>query len=258
MKNFIYLFLLFSLHSLADSNVQCDANCTFVLLNQNTGTYETINKLRSTKRLSPFSTFKIPNSLIAIELGVVKTLEQKLDFDRPSFPVQSWWPKTWYQTSLNLKEAFQHSALPIYQHIAVKIGEEDMGRHLSKFEFGNTDISSGIDTFWLNGSLKISAKEQVDFLYKLNNYKLPLSDTTITTLKKIMLVEETDQYRLYAKTGGGYIAKERALGWYVGFVENNAGVFYFALNLEKPTFDTLKDKRKSMAIQQLKKAGVLP
>ncbi len=47
----------------------------------------------------------------------------------------------------------------IYRHMATNIGKEKMQSYLSQFSYGNQDISSGIDNFWLNGSLQISALE---------------------------------------------------------------------------------------------------
>jgi beta-lactamase class D len=37
----------------------------------------------------------------------------------------------------------------------------------SKISYGNQDISGGIDQFWLSSSLKISPKEQADFMEAL-------------------------------------------------------------------------------------------
>ena len=249
--------MLFCTSLAADDKYDCDKNCTFVLKNGKESTYQTINKSRSEKRFSPFSTFKIPNSLIALELGLIKNPAQKLTFDKSSYPIQQWWPKTWYQSPLTLKQAFLHSAFPIYQQLASQIGEKTMEDYVRKFNFGNTDTSSGVDTFWLNGSLAITAKEQVDFLQRLNEQKLPVSKKTIEQIKNIMLVEENDLYKLYAKTGGGYLNEKTTLGWYVGFVENKAGTFYFALNMQAATFDEIKTLRIDAAKHQLKLANVI-
>jgi beta-lactamase class D len=257
LKTIFYIMLFFCMSVVADESYSCDENCTFVLKSGKESTYQVTNKFRSNERFSPFSTFKIPNSLIALELGVVKSPIQKLTFDRSAYPVQQWWPKIWHQSSLNLRDAFQNSALPIYQQIASQVGDKNMKTFVSKFNFGNTDTSSGIDTFWANGSLKVTAREQVDFLQRLNDRRLPVSEKTISLLKEVMLVESTDKYNLYAKTGGGFVGDGLLLGWYVGFVENEDSTYYFALNFETENFSDLKKLRVDIARQKLMQAGVI-
>jgi len=230
---------------------------TFVLKSESSGEYELVNEERSEQPMTPWSTFKIANSLIALDLGVVKDLEQSLTFDLTKYPIQSWWLKRWYEKPLCLSEAFKYSAVPIYQEIASEISNQKMQKYLDKFNYGNRNISSGIDAFWLNGSLKISAKEQVSFLQKFNEKQLPVSRRASALLKEIMLVEETESYKLYAKTGGGHLQKGQVLGWYVGFVENKEGVHYFALNIEGTQFRDIMRKRKSLVKEHLSKAGVL-
>jgi beta-lactamase class D len=235
----------------------CGDQCTFVLLNGKTEEYQVVNPERAELRLSPFSTFKIPNSLIALDLGVVKKLDQKLSFDKEKYPVQQWWRKKWYEAPLNLKDSFKYSAVPIYQQIAFNINAERMAGYVDRFNYGNKDIRSGIDTFWLSGSLKISAREQVKFLRRLYKNDLNVSDKALSDLKTIMLVEQSADYKMYAKTGGGHIENNLALGWYVGFVETKTGVYYFALNLSGKTFSEIKNKRLTIVKSYLKNAGVL-
>lgn len=250
--------LLICINSLlADENSLCAEDCTFVLLSEETGEYQLINEARATQRFSPYSTFKIPNSLIALDTGSVDDLEQKLTFDPAMYPIQEWWPQGWYKEPLNLQDAFRKSAVPIYQEIATMIGVSRMQTYLDRFNFGNRDISSGIDTFWLGASLRISAKEQVAFIQKIYRNELPVTDRTLTLFKAIMLVEKTDQYRVYAKTGSGRMESGRYIGWYVGYVENQTGAHYFALNISADTFQEIQHKRIELAESLLAEAGVL-
>lgn len=238
-------------------NDACINKCTFVLKNEKTQAYTVMNEKRANTAFTPYSTFKIANTLIAIETGVVKNLQQKLSFNREKYAVEKWWPSIWYEGPLPIRTAFQRSAVPIYQEMAMQIGEPNMQRYLNDFHYGNADISSGLDTFWLNGSIKISAKEQVEFLQRLFNKQLCIADSTLALFKDIMLVEETDEYKLYAKTGGGGIKKGAAIGWYVGVVEKADNRYYFAVNIEERSFKAVQKKRIDVATAALKKAGVL-
>ncbi len=253
----VSLFMFCINSALGNQQDLCNESCTFVLLSENTGKYQVINQARANQRLSPFSTFKIPNSLIALDLDIVDNLEQKLSFDPVKYPVKEWWPTKWYTEPLNLHDAFRYSAVPVYREIAVKVNTTRMQSYLDQFNYGNRDISSGIDSFWLDGSLAISAKEQVDFIRRMYRGELKVAERSLILLKKIMLVEETGQYKIYAKTGGGQIENGRTLGWYVGFVENRSGTHYFALNLDGATFSDVKQRRIDVAKIHLNQAGVL-
>lgn len=253
----VALFMFCINSALANQQDLCNEGCTFVLLSEDTGKYQVTNEARAKQRFSPFSTFKIPNSLIALDLGVVNDLEQKLSYDPEKYPVKEWWPAKWYSGPLNLHDAFRYSAVPVYREIAVKVNAKRMQSYLDQFNYGNRDISSGVDSSWLNGSLAISAKEQVDFIRRMYRGELKVAERSLTLLKKIMLVEETGQYKLYAKTGGGQIGNGRMLGWYVGFVENRSGTHYFALNLDGATFSDVKQRRIDVAKTHLNQAGVL-
>ncbi|WP_371185844.1 penicillin-binding transpeptidase domain-containing protein [Thalassotalea maritima] len=256
--NYILCFLAIALCSSPSSaDTLCQRNCTFVLKSEDNGEYTIVNAERAQQRMTPWSTFKIPNSLIALDLGIIENTEVVLTFDRERYPVENWWPEIWYKKPISLQTAFKYSALPIYQTTAKKIGQDQMNQYLKAFAYGNQDISSGIDNFWLNKSIKISAKEQVDFLQRMYQRELPVSDNALAQLKRIMLVTSTSDYKLYAKTGAGGIGNGQYLGWYVGFVENKDGVYYFALNIDGPSFKEVGKMRIDAVMQQLQLAKVI-
>jgi beta-lactamase class D len=221
-----------------------------------------INEKRAKRRLSPFSTFKITNSLIALDSKQITNAQQTLTFDQNKYPVQAWWPSVWKLPEYNLATAFKFSMVAIYRQMARDIGQEKMQSYVLSFDYGNKDISSGLDSFWLNGSLKISAIEQVRFLQKMHRGELAISQNSIDTLKEVMLVETNTHYSLYAKTGAGKAnadnkSSKAMLGWYVGFVENADGVHYFAFNFTRDSYAQMKASRVDMARNHLKKAGII-
>ena len=85
-----------------------------------------------------------------------------------------------------------------------------------------------LTTFWLDGSLEISALEQVEFLKKVYLRSLPFSPFSYETLKKIMFVDQSATYTIYAKTGWASRAKPQ-VGWYVGYLETPKNVWFFAI-----------------------------
>jgi beta-lactamase class D len=211
-----------------------------------TNRYLQYNVDQCKKRFSPCSTFKIPNSLIALETGVVPNSGFIIKYDSVLHPrdtgmVHSAPFQDWFQ-DLSLKQAFQYSCVWYYQELARRIGHERMSKYVDLLEYGSMDISSGDDTFWLCGSLQISIDEQIEFLKKLYLRQLKgFSDTAMNTVKGIMLYESVPRYRLYGKTGTGDCMNGKYLAWYVGFVETDSDTSVFAMNIIVNKFDDLKN-----------------
>mgnify|MGYP005988853095 CR=1 FL=1 len=110
-----------------------DKSCTFVLLSEskkvstsNNSKFSSVNESRAHAPLSPFSTFKVANSLIAMDLGLIKSTEQTLTYDENSYPKQAWWPSVWKLPHYDLTTAFKYSMVAIYRQLATDIGEKNM------------------------------------------------------------------------------------------------------------------------------------
>lgn len=198
------------------------------------------------KRFSPCSTFKIPNSLIGLETRVIADTGFVIKYDsilhpKDSFQLANEPFKHWYE-DLSLKRAIKYSCVWYYQELARRVGQEQMKKMVDALDYGNKDISSGLDTYWLCGSIQISINEQIEFLKKLYLNKLNgFSDKNINAVKSIMLYETTSDYRLYGKTGGGDCWDDKVIGWYVGFVETESGTKIFAVNIIVNNFGDLKN-----------------
>lgn len=218
----------------------------FSIYNLEKDSYTKYNLEQCAKRFSPCSTFKIPNSLIGIETGILPDTSFVIKYDSLLHPkTESYLSrepfKYWFQ-DLSLKRAFKYSCVWYYQELARRIGTEKMDEYLNYINYGNNDISSGIDNFWLSGSLEISIDEQIEFLKKLYLNKINgFSDDSINKVKSIMLLETTPNYKLYAKTGTGDYLDGKVIAWFVGFVETESGTNIFALNLIVNSFDDLKN-----------------
>ena len=215
----------------------------FCVYDLNTEKYTMFNPEHCKKRFSPCSSSKIMNSLIGLETGVIKDTSFVIAYDSIRHPREenkhllTKEPfKHWFE-DLSLKEAFKYSCVWYYQELARRVGEEKMKYYVEKINYGNNDISSGIDTYWLCGSIKISIEEQIGFLTKLYLEELDgFSEKNQKTVKSIMLYEETENYRLYGKTGGGDCWDNKVIGWYVGFVETKSGTKIFAMNIIADNF----------------------
>jgi beta-lactamase class D len=225
---------------------------SFVLYNQHANSYTFYNKAQYTESFSPASTFKICNSLIGLETGVIKNADFVIPWDSVtrSYPV-------WNQDQ-TLHMAFQNSTVWYYQELARRVGGKEMNYWLKKSNYGNADTSGGIDMFWLTGGLRVTPKQQIDFLRRLHDNSLPFSKRTMDIVKDIMIAEKKDNYVLRAKTGWSD-ESNRHVGWYIGYVEKDNNVFYFATCIQTRGLDDryIGAARKAITFEILDNLGII-
>jgi len=211
-----------------------------------------VNADGADRRRLPASTFKILNSLIALETGVLRDEHTVIPWDHVTHRRKE------LNRDLELVDAFRLSALPHYREIARRIGPERMKDFVDRVGYGNRDLSGGIDSFWVNGGMRISPREQVVFLTRLLRGELPFSTRTMEMVRRIMVVEETPSYTLRAKTGWG-ILPQGHVGWWVGWVESGTSAYVFATVLEGPPETTSFGKaRQHVTRAVLRALGALP
>jgi beta-lactamase class D len=226
---------------------------SFLLYDLNKGEYIYYDSARCNTQFIPASTFKIFNSLVSLEIGVVADENEIIKWDKVERDFKSW------NQDLNMRLAIKYSAVWFYQELARRVGEERMQHYIDTVGYGNGDISGGIDRFWLDGDLRISQFEQIEFLKKLYNNSLPFSERSMNIVKDIMLNEDTLGYKLRAKTGWAMRMKMN-IGWWVGWVESAGGnVYFFANNIEgvNPTENFIKG-RIEITRKILKELNILP
>ncbi len=205
----------------------------FLMFDASRDTFIRYNREQCAKRLSPCSTFKIPNSLIGLETGVIRDEDHLLKWDGTKHSIEAW------NRDHTLQSAISNSVVWYYREVASRVGEERMKTYVRAVRYGNENIAGGITKFWLSDSLGISAEEQVDFLSRLYRNDLPFSRRSMDITRKIIRLDETDRYIFRGKTGSGMIRQpdgkmESVLGWFVGWVErkDRDGVYVFAVNIE--------------------------
>lgn len=196
----------------------------------------------------PASTFKIPNSIIALETGVIKNDSVIFKWNG-----EKRWNKKWEQ-DLTFKEAFQVSCVPCYQEVARKIGFKRMKDYLNKLNYKEMVFdNTTIDNFWLDGASKITQTQQIQFLKRFYFSELPISKRTESIVKNIMLIEKTDAYTLSGKTGLS-VKNDLYNGWFVGYFEVKNKVYFFATNLEPIKKEAANDDFYSARINATKQA----
>lgn len=226
-----------------------NATGTFVLQKEDEPAF-IYNIERAAQGFLPASTFKIFNSLVALETGVIG-VDDTIPWDgvKRSYPA-------WNQDQ-RMREAFQRSTVWFYQLLARRIGQARMQQAVSRERYGNENIGGGIDRFWLTGSLRISALQQIDLLKRLRHRELGFSEKTMQTVEDLMLIEQCDRHIMRGKTGWANPPGVQ-LGWLVGYVERGGAVYYYAMNVESgdPAFPMI-EARKDIVRGVLLGAGVI-
>ena len=177
------------------------------------------------ERISPCSTFKIPNSLIGLETGVIADENAVLRWDGVKRSRGEW------NRDHTLASAIKVSTVWYYQELARRVGAERMQRLVSAIPYGNADTSSGIDTFWLGRSLRISPDEQVAFLERLRLSQLPFSERSQRIVREILVQEGPGPIVYRGKTGSCDFDEAPDHGWWVGWVEKDGKATLFAMLL---------------------------
>lgn len=207
----------------------------FGLYNNATNEFTFYNKKRFTdSSYLPASTFKIVNSLIGLQTGVISSDSMIIKWDGVKRNVEEW------NKDLSMYEAFRVSSVPYYQEVARRIGKDRMEYWMDTVNYGAGPkdtafrIRTTIDSFWLDNTLKITPDEELGLVKMLYFDQLPFFKTYQEKVKKAMLFENTTMYRLAYKTGWGRKENGDNLAWVVGWVEENNHPYFFVLNFESP------------------------
>ena len=206
----------------------------FIMITRSTGNMICFNPQGCLEKLPPFSTFKIWNTLIGFETGLLEKADDPFyKWDGETRFIPEW------NKDLTLREAFTVSCVPAFQELARQIGEEKMQFWINKLNYGDHDISLGIDRFWIpkpgEKSILISPLQQAELILTLASGNLPISKQSEELLETLMLVREDEEFSLYGKTGSGIDENGKFnLGWFVGYLKRNRNIHAFACVVKGP------------------------
>lgn len=235
---FALLSVTILLNCCSPNNVEIDKNLkhffdenhvvgTFAMFDNGTGKFTIYNLKRyRDSAFLPASTFKIVNSLIGLQTGKITNDSMVIKWDGVTRPVKEW------NQDLSMYQAFRLSAVPYYQEVARRIGRDTMQEYLDTLSYGTKTITTKIDTFWLDNSLRITPDEQLGLVKKLYFNQLPFFEAYQNIVKRAMLFEDNANYKLSYKTGWGQNDKGHQLAWIIGWIEENKHPYFFVLNFD--------------------------
>jgi beta-lactamase class D len=192
------------------------------------------------RRVSPASTFKIPLAVIGFDWGYLK------DAHTPSIPYNDAYAAEMelHRQTTDPTSWLQNSVVWYSQKMTRAMGRDMFADYLTRLHYGNMDISGmppvydGLTHAWLSTSLKISPREQVDFLRRLLNHDLDVQASAQDKTIAIMPEFSAHGWRIRGKTGSGYdrdlvgvSQKNRPFGWFVGWAEKSDRTIIFAYRI---------------------------
>lgn len=205
---------------------------SFVLFNDQRNRLIFFNKDEAQIGKSPAATFEIFLSLVALETGTMKSLDDTLAWDGYEREVPIW------NQDHNMMTAFKYSVAWFYRELARRMTADTIQKYLLQTDdYGDMKSTGDVDKFWLDGSFQVSPYEQMLFIKKLYKNDLPFSVENIELVKSMMMYEKQPKYTYYCKDG---ISHNEKHGWLIGWTEERGSSFYFALNIEMK--DSLDEK----------------
>ena len=225
----------------------------FVLRDLGTGAETVSNRALAGQAFLPCSTFKIPNTLVGLETGVIPDERFSLRWDGVRRARPEW------NRDTDLASAMRFSVVWFYQEVARRIGPERMADWLRRLDYGNHDTSPRIDTFWLAGGLRVTAHEQVDFLTRLRARTLPVTRAHAELVERLIVLEDGEGWTLRGKTGLCE-TPEKNVGWLVGLADRGGHSWAYATLVLAPLPDAerLMPLRRTLTERLLVRHGALP
>ena len=183
----------------------------------------------ATLRVAPDSTYKIYDALFGLEEGVITPQDSFIAWNGKNYPFETW------NSDQTLQSAMTSSVNWYFQAIDEQLASTNIRNYIQQIGYGNETIGNDLDMYWNESALKISAIEQVELLRKLYHNDFGFSIQNINAVKDAICLSSTDIFSLYGKTGTSRVEENDINGWFIGYVEENGKVYYFATNIQGNT-----------------------
>jgi bla regulator protein BlaR1 len=221
---------------------------SFVLYNLKTDDYTIYNKNRSVLRVSPDSTYKIFSGLFGLESGILQIGDTNIKWNGINYPYEAW------NRNQELHSAIENSVTWYFQEIDKQLGMKNLQTYFKQVNYGNCNFSGEISDYWMESTLKISPIEQVQLLKNFYTNKYKFKEENIATIKSTIKIAEKGENILSGKTGTGNVNGKNINGWFIGYIEQNDNLYFFATNIQnkasatgstaaKITLSILEDKK---------------
>lgn len=201
-------------------------NGSFVLYNLNSDHWGLYNMDMATTRTAPDSTYKIYDALFALEEDVITPEDSLISWNHEEYPFETW------EQDQTLQTAMSGSVNWYFEALDDQIGKDGIQSYIQEIGYGNEDTSSGLSSYWMESSLKISPVEQVELLNAFYQNTFDFDPENIQTVKNSLCLSSSGAGTLYGKTGTGRVDGQDRNGWFIGFIETPDNTYFFAINIQ--------------------------
>ena len=200
---------------------------TMLLFDTATERLQVHNAERAATRFTPASTSKVFNGLVFLDQGVLADPDSMLAWDGTERRLDVW------NQDHSLRTGTRASAVWLFQRLANAVGRQGYADVFARFPYGNATMGTPLDMAWLDGTLQISAQEQLAFIDGLHRETLPFAPEHQATIRDVLpVLLDGDGWTLRAKTGWGQCCGRPDIGWLVGWLERARGDVVFVMNAE--------------------------
>ena len=206
-----------------------DYTGSFVLYNQSADKWNIYNMDHASTRVSPNSTYKIYDALLGLESGIITPEHSTFTWNGEPCPFESW------ESDQDLTSAMHNSVNWYFQAIDSQAGFQSVKTFLQTINYGNQNTGTNLNLYWTDFSLKISPIEQVELLQNFYQNNFHFDRKNIQAVKNALLLSTTSSGSLYGKTGTGRVNGKDVNGWFVGYIESDNNIYYFATNIQAPS-----------------------
>ena len=186
---------------------------SFVLYHLQSGQCQVYNQALGRTRVSPDSTYKIYSALLALEEGHISGDNSLRRWDGTEQPFARW------ERDQDLNSAMADSVNWYFQRLDGQAGMVRLEEFLQELGYGNQDLSGGVQSSWLESSLKISPLEQAALLGMVFSREAEIQPEHVRTLKNALCLQKNGELALYGKTGTGRVDGKDIRGWFAGMLE---------------------------------------
>lgn len=190
----------------------------FTMLDNATGQVTVYNLADDTTRFAPGACFDLMTALVGLETGVIPDEKYKIQIND--------------SVVMTAVDAFQQRNKMAFSKLAQEIGSDNFQNRIDSIGYGNRKLGNLQDDTWPNLTMKISPDEQLGLMKRLYFDQLPFRKSVQETIRNWMLEENNSAYRLSARMASVNGASS-AHGWYVGWIEENRHVYFFATLVKK-------------------------
>lgn len=236
--NYFFISLLVSTACIGQNSIEdifrsCKVDGSVSLYSLSEKNWHFTDSIDAAKPSLPASTFKIINTLIALQERIISSVNDTIQFNNREVDTSKYGfrPKTY--RNVTVTEAFKESIVWAYMDLAKNISPSTYLKYLDKIEYGNSKFEIDRNDFWNFGEFEVTPIQQINFLIKLYKLELPFDKNYQVEVKNMLFEGSNNGYKIYGKTGWTR-SDSMYIGWWVGFMENDKDTVFFVTRIKRP------------------------